>query len=108
MVTVAVDYNTVMRWVKQINDRQEEPAESDLCDRPRSGRPSFAYSSANIDQADALIKENRYIPINELAELLGVSARSDVKIMDTLGYSKVCARWVSRQFTEAVHIDNPV
>ena len=80
-----------MRWVKQINDGQEEPVESDFCNRPRSGRPSSAHSSANIDQADALIKENRCITINELAESLGVSAESAV--IDTMGYSKVCARW---------------
>ena len=101
MVTVAIDYSTVTRRVKRINDGLKEPAESDLCDRPRSGRPSFAHSSANIDQADALIKENRCITINDLAKSLGVSAGSAVKIMDTLGYSKVCARWVPRQLTEA-------
>ena len=52
----AIDYSIVTRWVNQINDGQEEPAESDLCDRPRSGRPSSANSSAKIDQEDALIK----------------------------------------------------
>ena len=96
----AIDYSTVTRWVKQINDGQEEPAESDLCDSP-SGRPSSAYSFANIDQEDALIKENRRITINEFAKSLGVSAGSAVKIMDTFRYSKVCARWVPRQLTEA-------
>ena len=45
----AIDYSTVTRWVKRINDGQEEPAESDLCDRPRSGRPSSAHISANIN-----------------------------------------------------------
>ena len=59
--------------------------------------PSFA----NIDLADALIKENRHITINELVESLELSAGSAVKIMDTLMYSKVCARWVIRQLTEA-------
>ena len=97
----AIDYSTVMRWMKRINDEQEEPAESDLCDRPRSGKPSPAHSSANIDQTDTLIEENRRITINELAESLGVSAGSAVKIMDTLRYLKVCARWVPRQLTEA-------
>ena len=92
----AIDYSTVTRWVKWINDGQEEPA-----DRSRSGRPSSAHSSVNIGKADELIKENRRITINELAESLGVSAGSAVKIMDTLGYSKVCARWVPRQLTEA-------
>ena len=92
----AIDYSTVTRWVKRINDGQEEPAESNLSDRPRSGRPSSADSSANIDQANALIKENRRITINEFAESLGVSAGSAVKIMNTLGYTKTCARWVPR------------
>ena len=86
----AIDCSTVTRWVKQINDGQEEHAKSDLCDRPRSGRLSSAHNCANIDQADALIKENRCITINKLAESLEVSAGSTVKIMDILGYSKVC------------------
>ena len=54
----AIDYSTVTRWVKRINDVQEENAESDLCDRPRSGRPSSAHSSVNIDLADALRKKD--------------------------------------------------
>ena len=97
----AIDYSTVTRWVKRINDGQEGPTESNLCDRARSGRLSSAQSSANIDQADAVIKKNKRITINELAESLEVSAGSAVKITDTLRYSKVCARWVQRQLTEA-------
>ena len=77
----AIDIGTLTRCVKQINDGQEKPAESDLCDRPRCGTPCSAHSSANIDQADALIKKNRCIAISELAESLGVSAGSAVKIM---------------------------
>ena len=93
----AIDYSTVMRSVKQINDGQKEPTESDFCNRPRSGRPSTAHSSGNIDEADTLIKENRRITINELAESFG----SGVKNINILGYSKVCARFVSSQLTEA-------
>ena len=34
----AIDYSsTVPRWVKRINDEQEKPAESNFCDRSRSG-----------------------------------------------------------------------
>ena len=82
-----IDYSTVTRWVKRMNDEQKEPAQSDLRDRPRSGRPSSVHSSANIDQADASIKENRRITIKELTELLKVSAGSAVKIIDTQRYS---------------------
>ena len=88
----AIDYSTMTRRVKQIDDGQEEATESNLCDRLRSGRPFSVHSSANTDQADTLIKENRRITINELAESLGVSVGCAIKIMDTLGYSKVCAR----------------
>ena len=54
----AIDYSTVTRWVKRINDGREEPAESNLCDGPRSGRPSSTHSSANIDQADVVESKN--------------------------------------------------
>ena len=84
----AIDYSTVTRWMKRINDGQQEPAESNLCDRPSSGRSSSAHGSANIDQADALIEENRRIIINELAESLGLSEGNAVKIRDTLGILK--------------------
>ena len=86
----AIDYSTVTRRVKRINDGQEEPAKSDLCDRPRSGRPPSAHSSANIDQADALIKENRRITINELAESSGVNGGSVVKIWIPWVFKNVC------------------
>ena len=37
-----IDYSTVMRWVKQINDGQEA-AESNLCNRPRMSRYDFNF-----------------------------------------------------------------
>ena len=103
----AIDYSIVTRWVKRINDRQEEPAESDLCDRPRSGRSPSAHSSADIDQADALIKENRRITINELAESVGVSAGSAVKIINwiPLGIQK-CVQGGSQGSSQRI-INNP-
>ena len=84
----AIDCSTVTRCLKRVNDAQEKPGESDLCDRPRSGKPSSTHSSANIDQADTMIKENKRIAINELAESLGVSAGSAVKIINTRGIYK--------------------
>ena len=97
----AIDYSTATGWVERIHDGHEESGKSDFSNRPRCGRPSSAKSSANIDQADELIKDSRRITINELAGSLGVRLGSAVKIVDTQGYSKVCARWVPRQLTEA-------
>ena len=101
-----LDYSIVTRWMKRINDGQEEPAESNFCNKPRSGSPFSVHSSANIDQADALIKENRRIIINELAESSGVSAKSAVKLMDTLGIQK-CAQGGSQGSSQRL-INNPV
>ena len=100
-----IDCSTVTRWVKQINDKQEEPAESDLCDRPTSGKPSSAHSSASIDQADALIKKNRHITINELAESLGVSAGSAVRSWIPWGIQK-CVQGGSQGSSQRL-INNP-
>ena len=82
--------------MKRINDGQEEPAKSDLCDRPRSGRPSSAHSSANIDQADALIKENRRMTINECCKDYGYPA-----------VFKSVRKWVLRKLTEAHEQSRP-
>ena len=58
-----IDYSTVTRWVKRINDRQEEPAESALCDMSRIRGPSSAHSSVNIDfmSKGATINSDVYI-----------------------------------------------
>ena len=83
----AVDCSTVTRWVKRINDGQEEPGESDLHDVARSGRPASAYNAVSIDQK-TLNTENRRVTNNELAEPLRVSAWSAVKIVDSMGIQK--------------------
>ena len=103
----AIDYSSLCCslsywWVKQINDKQEEPAESNLCDKPKSGKPSSAHSSANIDQADII---NRHITINELAESLAVSAGSAEKIMNTGGIQK-CVQGGSQGSSQRL-INNP-
>ena len=46
---VIVDYSTVTKWLKQINDIQKESAKSDFCDKPRISRLYFVHSSANSD-----------------------------------------------------------
>jgi hypothetical protein len=52
-----------------------------------------------LQQADGIIHADRRITSRQLAVQLLVSNGSAMAIMDALGYSKVCARWVPRNLT---------
>ena len=45
----AVNQNTVTRRMKQSSNGQEELGQSDFCNRPRNGRPTFTYHSVSND-----------------------------------------------------------
>ena len=55
----AIDYSTVTRWVKRINNGQEESAKSDFCDWPRSGRPFLYPNIGIINQISKNILKNK-------------------------------------------------
>ena len=71
-----------------------------LRDKPCAGRPSTSVDPANKTKVDTLIRADRRITIDELASVLGVSHGSAHSIVESLEYSKVCARWVPRQLTD--------
>ena len=68
-------------------------------DRPRSGRPATATSPDMLQRANDIIHVDRRITSRQLAVQLSVSNGSAMTITDTLGCSKVCARWVPRSLT---------
>ncbi|GFR18113.1 histone-lysine N-methyltransferase SETMAR [Trichonephila clavata] len=69
-------------------------------DRPRAGRTHTATTDANVGKVDGMIRANRRITIDEVAEELGIShGRAQNIIHDILRYRKVSARWVPRQLT---------
>ena len=70
-----------------------------VADKPRSGRPSSSVNPVNKAKANALIREERRTTLDELAENLGVSHGSAYNSVESLGISKVCARWVPRELT---------
>ena len=72
----------------------------DKADKPRSGRPSNSVNPENKTYANELIRTDRRITVEELASKLDVSVSSAHPIVASLGYSKVCARWVPRQLME--------
>ena len=68
--------------------------------KPRAGCPSTSVNPAKKIKVDTLIRAHRRITIDELVSVLGVSHGSAQSIVESLKYSKVCARWVPRQLTD--------
>ena len=73
---------------------------SSLQDRRRSGRPSLAVNPGNSDEVEKLIRDDRRITIDDIAEYVGVSHGSAVNIVNELGFAKVSARWVPRKLLD--------
>lgn len=59
---------------------------------PRSDRPSTSADPANKEKTDALIKVERHITIDGLASDLRFGHYNARNIIESLEYSKVCAR----------------
>lgn len=97
-----LDVSNVRRWASRIKGGETAKGEAVLTDQPRSGRPAHAVSDMNLKSTDELIKENRRITITEISEALDISRGSAGNLVSKLGYSKVCAKWVPRQLTDAM------
>ena len=98
-----IDYSNVKTWVqrfKKSTEDHKEVGKVSIVDKPRSGRPSTSVNPDNKTYADELIRTDRRITVGKLASKLDVSIGSAHSIVASLGYSKVCARWVPRQLTE--------
>ena len=96
----SIAYSTVKKWVSRIKDEEDDPSLSSLQDRRRSGRPSSAVNPGNSDEVEKLIRDDRRITIDDIAECVGVSHGSAVNIVNELGFAKVCASWVPRKLLD--------
>jgi transposase len=94
----AVDKNTVSRWASRIAGFEKGQAE--LSKTPRSGRPTTTVTPELLQLADKLIRKDRRITTRRLATELSESKGTVNNIIDALGYSKACARWVPRSLTD--------
>lgn len=92
-----VDVSTVRRWIRRCNETQ---GQTPLADEKRSGRPVTAVTPRNIQRVDEIIREDRRVTTNELCLTLSISKGSVMTIIQQLGYSKICARWVPRMLTD--------
>jgi len=76
----------VYEWIEMFENNC-----TSVMDAERSGRPSTATTTRNEERTLELIRENRIIPIEEVAGRL---------IHDSLQFSKVCSWWVPKELTE--------
>ena len=90
-----MDVSTVRRWVMRFSN-----GDCDVTDKPRSGRPCTAVNSQNKERLDQLIRANQQITTRELCTELNVGFNALETMLATLGYRKVCARWVPRVLTQ--------
>ncbi|GFN98437.1 histone-lysine N-methyltransferase SETMAR-like protein [Plakobranchus ocellatus] len=88
----------VRKWVRIF--KGEDPRETILRDRKRSGKPLCASVTAHREKVDCMNRENRRVKQKEIANAAGISKERVHHIVTTvLGYRKVSARWVPRQLT---------
>jgi hypothetical protein len=91
------DKSTVSLWASQIADSEECQAEPS--DMRHSGR-STAVTQALLQGADELIQDYPRITTRKPETKLSVSSGSVNTIIDALGDSKVCDRWVPRSLPD--------
>ena len=95
---MCISDSAVRKWVRIF--KEEDPRETILRDRKRSGRPLSASDTAHREKVDCMIRANRRVKQKEIADEVGISKEQVHHIATTvLGYQKVSARWVPRQLT---------
>ncbi|KAF2367618.1 Serine incorporator/TMS membrane protein [Trinorchestia longiramus] len=80
------------KWINRFRSGRNETE-----DDPRSGRPCTSVCVENIDAVRDLIEKDRRIITESVADTLNISVGSALTILvDSLGLSKLSARWVPR------------
>ena len=61
-------------------------------DEPWSGRPRTASTERNKERVDEIIQDDRRVTVDTIARTLGIGHNAVQKMIESLGYKKVCAR----------------
>lgn len=89
--------SNIYKWVEQFKSGR-----ANVSDEQRRGRPVEVSTPSLESRIDALIRANRRITVEMIAEEVSVSVGTVHKIIQNkLQYKKTCARWVPRQLTDA-------
>ena len=82
----AIGYSAVKKWVARIKGKEDQSL-SELRDKQRSGRPSSTVNPGNSARAEELIRDDRRVTIDDIAERLRISHESAAKIV---GGARLC------------------
>jgi transposase len=89
--SVCMGASSVRRWVKHFKD-----GNTSIKDEPRSGSPRTASTERNKERVDEIIQDDRCVTVDPIARKLGIGHSAVQEMIESLGYKKVCARWVPR------------
>ncbi|GFY53066.1 HTH_48 domain-containing protein [Trichonephila inaurata madagascariensis] len=84
----------VRRWCRTFSDGRQQ-----VEDIPRAGWTRTATTDANVGKVDDMIRANRRITIDEVAEELGISHERAQTSSRHSSIQKSVSRWVPRQLT---------
>ena len=99
----ALPRRSVYEWTTKF-----QHGRTSLKDEERAGRPSTSNADSKVEDARAMILENRRVTIDEVANHFEISHGSAYDIIhNRLGFREVCARWVPKELTEE-HRNNRV
>jgi len=91
----ALSLSTVRRWIAKFKD-----GETQVDDRPRSGRPREAVTQEKIAKVKELVTNDRHITTQILEDEIGISHDRIVHILhNELDLHKVCAKWIPHKLS---------
>jgi len=93
--SVCMGASSVPRGVKHFKD-----GNTSIQDEPRSGRPRTAPTERNKERVDEIIQNDRHVSVDTIARTLGIGHNAVQEMIESLGYRKVCARWVQQLLTK--------
>ena len=86
----------VYKWVKRFSEGRES-----VTDEERSGRPTTNRTEENIAKVRQILRENRRLTVRSIAEQVDIDRETVRNILtEDLDMRKVCAKMVSKEFTE--------